>query len=163
MAAVAASATAMAAVAASATALLACARSAVAMNRIAKATKSTGTVNFVKAMNQSVALLKAAYTSVRNTSHFTKSASEAQDTVTNLNNRCTNSGAWVLVATGYYSSDSSYTNVFYDGEKVSGGTLVNTVKPQSVTQSNIGAITLTPATFTEKNDGYASIEVWTAL
>ena len=149
----------IAAVAASDTAMAAVAASDTAMASIAAQNGNERTIEFLKAANKNRTLLQTIFDTVDGWSVVQNSY---QDSVSNLNQYATTgkaSGCIILVATGYYSSTSTYTLVQCDGTQVSDGKLVNTRQPQSVTRNNIGAITLAPSTFTENGDGYAAISV----
>ncbi|MBW3090445.1 hypothetical protein [Bifidobacterium miconisargentati] len=141
-------------------------RSGRMLSRMARNPVNKGTLAVIKAINKSQSLLQQVWQTVGGSGWFTSKTTSSQDGVTALNQYCTASTAancLILVATGYWSSTSQYTNVFVNGEQVSDGQTVNTQQPSSVTKATIGAIALPTATFTETGDGYASIGVFTAL
>lgn len=130
---------------------------------MALASVNSGTVRVIQAINQSRALLQSVFDTVTGSSRFSSSLTVSEDSVSSLDSDVYGySDCIILVATGYWSSTSQYTNVFLDGTQVSSGRVTNTQQPYSVTRANIGAITLQPATFTETGDAFAAVHVYTA-
>ena len=133
-----------------------------AMNAIAKA-KSSITLSFWISVNKNLTMIRSIFNTVKSSAKFSNTANSVQDSVSNLNNYGNTANTIIFVATGYYSSSSAKTNVFINGTQVSSGSLVNAYRPTSVSDSNVGAIAVPKATFTEKDDGYAAISVYMAL
>ena len=166
MTAVAASSTAMTAVAASSTAMTAVAASGVALKAIAKAYKQTADMlQFLQAVNASDTLVKSIYnTLTKATTLFDAAQLGSQDDVTEANSWATTSAApnaFLACACGYYSSRSDSVNVTYNGTVIAQNR-TGTVKPGSVTSTNVNAITMAPSTFAENGDGYLAVQKFTA-
>lgn len=151
--------TALTKVLSSSTAMGKIAASSTAMNKIAKITNATLKLAILKALNASSTIIKSAYSSIQNTSYFTVGTSKYEDGVTSLNSYTTTNNSFIACCLGTYSSSSAYTNLIYNGTTIKKG---NSSRPTSVTSSNINAIGCTGCTFTETNDGYAAIVVYTA-
>ena len=158
--------TAMTAVAASSTAMTAVAASGVALKAIAKAYKQTADMlQFLQAVNASDTLVKSIYnTLTKATTLFDAAQLGSQDDVTEANSWATTSAApnaFLACACGYYSSRSDSVNVTYNGTVIAQNR-TGTVKPGSVTSTNVNAITMAPSTFAENGDGYLAVQKFTA-
>ena len=128
---------------------------------MAAAKVNAGTLLVLQAVNKSQSLLQSVYDTVTG-SGFTSSYTGYQDAPSNLDSRVASySRCIILTATGYYSSTASRTLVYVDGTQVADGSTVNTRRPVSVSKTNIGAIALPAASFTESGDGYAAVQVMT--
>jgi len=100
-------------------------------------------------------------TVVNNSSYFTQSTRTYQDWVTSLNNSTKVANAIVFMAWWYYSSTSSYTNMWHpNGVQAASKNTVR--RPTSVSASNVNWVSFTNCTFTETSDWYAAIAVYTA-
>lgn len=128
---------------------------------MASADVNAGTLLVLQAVNKSQALLQTVYDTVTG-SGFASSYTGYQDAPSNLDSRVASyERCIILTATGYYSSASSRTLVYVNGTQVADGSTVNTRRPVSVSKTNIGAIALPAASFTESGDGYAAVQVMT--
>ena len=100
-------------------------------------------------------------TVVNNSSYFTQKTRTYADWVTSLNSSCTTANSIVFMAWWYYSSTSSYTNMWHPNGVQA--TSKNTVRrPTSVSASNVNWVSFTNCTFTETSNWYAAIAVYTA-
>ena len=166
MTAVAASSTAMTAVAASSTAMTAVAASGVALKAIAQAYKKTANMlQFLKAVNASDTLIKRIYNTLTNaTALFGTAQLGAQDGVADANSWATTSAApnaFLACACGYYNSGGASVDVTYNGTAIAQNK-TGAKQPNSVTSTNVNAITMAPSTFTENGDGWLAVQKFTA-
>lgn len=144
------------------TAMNAFVASETALNAIVKV-KSSITLRFWILVNKNLTMIRSIFNTVKSSAKFSKTVNSSEDDVRYLNDRGNTANTIIFVATGYYSTDSAKINVFINGTQVSSGSLVNTYRPTSVSDSNVGAIAVPKATFEETGDGYAAISVYMAL
>ena len=158
--------TAMTAVAASSTAMTAVAASGVALKAIAQAYKKTANMlQFLKAVNASDTLIKRIYNTLTNaTALFGTAQLGAQDGVADANSWATTSAApnaFLACACGYYNSGGASVDVTYNGTAIAQNK-TGAKQPNSVTSTNVNAITMAPSTFTENGDGWLAVQKFTA-
>ena len=157
--------TAMTAVAASSTAMTAVAASGVALKAIAQAYKNTANMlQFLKAVNASDTLVKRIYSTLTGaTGLFGATQLGAQDGVADANSWATTSAApnaFLACACGYYNSGGASVDVTYNGTAIAQNK-TGTRQPNSVTSTNVNAITMAPSTFTENGDGWLAVQKFT--
>ena len=163
MQAVAASSTAMQAVIASSTAMQAVIASSTAMQAVAKKAATASMKPFLVSLNKEQSLVTAAYKALQDTKAFNKGTATSQDGVPRLDSSCKTANSFIACYLGSYSggNTSQLTNLFYDGTKIASHW--SSSRPTSVSESTCNAIGFTNCTFTETNDGYAAIVVYTAI
>lgn len=152
--------------AADSTAMTAVAASGVALKAIAQAYKNTANMlQFLKAVNASDTLVKRIYSTLTGaTGLFGATQLGSQDGVESANSWATTSAApnaFLACACGYYSSGGSSVNVTYN-ETVIAQNKTGAKQPNSVTSTNVNAITMAPSTFTENGDGWLAVQKFTA-
>lgn len=144
------------------TAMNAFVASETALNAIVKV-KSSITLRFWILVNKNLTMIRSIFNTVKSSAKFSNTAKSTRDNINRLDDCGNTANTIIFVATGYFSSNSAKTNVFINGTQVSSGSLVNTYRPTSVSDSNVGAIAVPKATFTETDDAYATISVYMAL
>lgn len=142
--------------------------SAVATNpaKLAKCVKNSDWISYFTSSEHNAELqaqvVNLYNTVVNNSSYFTQSVRTYQDWVASLNNSTKVANAIVFMAWWYYSSTSSYTNMWHSNGVQAASK--NTVRrPTSVSESNVNWVSFTNCTFTETSDWYAAIAVYTAI
>ena len=149
----------------SSTAMNAVAASSTAMNAVAKSTFSwTDKKAFFVAINNNIGLCRKIFTACSDTTYFTVKISTYENNVTNLNSSCTANYAQngiIACCLGYYGTTSASTVTL----AINNETIISRggyKQPPSVTNTNVNAIGIPEATFTENNNGYAAIAVFIA-
>ena len=159
MTAVANSEVAMTAVLNSEVAMTAVLNSEVALAGISKVTNSSTLFNWLKKVNETTAYITAIANTMQKSTLFTNSYNGGHDSVSGANNYFSSGNVIGLCCCGYYSSSSDKVNMALNNTTVFTGK-TGYSRP-STGSTNTNAIAIRGCTFTETNDAYLGISVYT--
>ena len=150
---------AMTAVANSEVAMTAVLNSEVALAGISKVTNSSTLFNWLKKVNETTAYITAIANTMQKSTLFTNSYNGGHDSVSGANNYFSSGNVIGLCCCGYYSSSSDKVNMALNNTTVFTGK-TGYSRP-STGSTNTNAIAIRGCTFTETNDAYLGISVYT--
>ncbi|RHN01466.1 hypothetical protein [Dielma fastidiosa] len=151
--------TAMTAVINSETAMTAVINSETAIAGISKVTNSSTLFNWLKKVNETTAYITAIANTMQKSTLFTNSYNGGHDSVSGANNYFSSGNVIGLCCCGYYSSSSDKVNMALNNTTVFTGK-TGYSRP-STGSTNTNAIAIRGCTFTETNDAYLGISVYT--
>ncbi len=133
--------------------------SEVALAGISKVTNSSTLFNWLKKVNETTAYITAIANTMQKSTLFTNSYNGGHDSVSGANNYFSSGNVIGLCCCGYYSSSSDKVNMALNNTTVFTGK-TGYSRP-STGSTNTNAIAIRGCTFTETNDAYLGISVYT--